>query len=211
MGGVGTVYAPVPTFTAIAVLFALGLWAFAGGRLLAPAGPAVSGGEDQAAQHPGHQAGVVVTSLLDRAYRPAPRFTPRGPSSIGVSQGSLSNQVLISTFGLVGALFLPAAIRRFDGAFQWLAALWVLYLGWAAASLIWSIYPPLTIRNVIAFVLVSVGCFGLGVGFYGGLPNGRDLFLRHVFWASVLSAMVILLPLAAFNSMISSIRRSAWI
>jgi O-antigen ligase len=33
------------------------------------------------------------------------------------------------------------------------------------------------------------------VGFYGGLPNGRDLFLRHVFWASVLSALVILLPL----------------
>ena len=42
---------------------------------------------------------------------------------------------------------------------------------------------------------MSVGCFGLGVGFYGSLPNGRDLFLRHVFWASVLSALVILLPL----------------
>jgi hypothetical protein len=28
VSGVGTVYAPVPTFTAIAVLFALGLWAF---------------------------------------------------------------------------------------------------------------------------------------------------------------------------------------
>ena len=61
--------------------------------------------------------------------------------------------------------------------------------------MIWSVDPPLTVRNVVAFVLVSVGCFGLGVGFYGGLPNGRDLFLRHVFWASVLSALVILLPL----------------
>jgi O-antigen ligase len=43
--------------------------------------------------------------------------------------------------------------------------------------------------------MVSVGCFGLGVGFYGSLPNGKDLFLRHVFWAGVLSALVILLPL----------------
>ena len=61
--------------------------------------------------------------------------------------------------------------------------------------MIWSVFPPLTVRNVVAFVLVSVGCFGLGAGFYGGLPNGRDLFLRHVFWASVLSALVILIPL----------------
>jgi O-antigen ligase len=197
VGGVGTVYAPVPTFTAVAVLFALGLWAFAGGRQLAPAGPKVS--EEEKIK----PRSTLVTRLVSgyllvfwiALIAPLLAYTPRGPSSLGVSQGSLSNQVLISTFGLVGVLFLPAAIRRFDGAFQWLAALWVLYLVWAAASLIWSIYPPLTIRNVIAFILVSVGCFGLGVGFYGGLPNGRDLFLRHVFWASVLSAMVILLPL----------------
>ncbi len=197
VGGVGTVYAPVPTFTAIAVLFALGLWAFAGGRQLVPAGPKVSGEEKIKPRS-------TLTTRLVSGYlllfwialiAPLLAYSPRGPSSLGVSQGSLSNQILISTFGLVGALFLPAAIRRFDGAFQWLAALWVLYLGWAAASLMWSIYPPLTIRNVIAFILVSVGCFGLGVGFYGGLPNGRDLFLRHVFWASILSAMVILLPL----------------
>ncbi len=163
----------------------------------APAGPKVSGGEKIKPRS------TLATRLVSgyllvfwiALIAPLLAYTPRGPSSIGVSQGSLSNQVLISTFGLVGALFLPAAIRRFDGAFQWLVALWVLYLGWAAASLIWSVYPPLTIRNVIAFILVSVGCFGLGVGFYGGLPNGRDLFLRHVFWASVLSAMVILLPL----------------
>jgi O-antigen ligase len=175
VGGVGTVYAPVPTFTAVAVLFALGLWAFAGGHQLAPAGPKVS--EEEKIK----PRSTLVTRLVSgyllvfwiALIAPLLAYTPRGPSSLGVSQGSLSNQVLISTFGLVGVLFLPAAIR----------------------SLIWSIYPPLTIRNVIAFILVSVGCFGLGVGFYGDLPNGRDLFLRHVFWASVLSAMVILLPL----------------
>jgi exopolysaccharide production protein ExoQ len=197
VGGVGTVYAPVPTFTAVAVLFALGLWAFAGGRQSSPAKPKISLEERIKPRS------TLVTRLVSgyllvfwiALIAPLLAYSPRGPSSLGVSQGSLSNQVLISTFGLVGTLFLPAAIRRFDGAFQWLAALWILYLGWAAASLIWSIYPPLTLRNVIAFILVSIGCFGLGGGFYGSLPNGRDLFLRHVFWASVLSALVILLPL----------------
>jgi exopolysaccharide production protein ExoQ len=197
VGGMGTVYAPVPTFTVVAVLFAVGLWAFVGSRQLSPAGPKISG-EVRIKPRP-----TLVTRLVSGyllvfwivLIAPLLAYSPRGPSSLGASQGSLSNQVLITTFGLVGALFLPAAIRRFDGAFQWLAALWILYLGWAAASLFWSIYPPLTLRNVVAFILVSIGCFGLGVGFYGGLPNGRDLFLRHVFWASVLSALVILLPL----------------
>jgi O-antigen ligase len=197
VGGVGTVYAPVPTFTVVAVLFALGLWAFAGSRQPSLAGPKIS---KETTIKP---RGTLITRLVSGyllvfwlgLIAPLLTYSPRGASSLGASEGSLSNQVLISTFGLVGALFLPAAIRRFDGAFQWLVALWILYLGWAAASLFWSIYPPLTLRNVIAFVLVSVGCFGLGVGFYGGLPNGRDLFLRHVFWASVLSALVILLPL----------------
>jgi exopolysaccharide production protein ExoQ len=197
VGGVGTVYAPVPTFSVVAVLFALGLWAFAGSRQPASVGPKVSGEETIKPRS-------TTTTRLVSGYllvfwialiAPLLTYSPRGPSSLGASQGSLSNQVLITTFGLVGVLFLPAAIRRFDRAFQWLVALWILYLGWAAASLIWSIYPPLTVRNVIAFILVSIGCFGLGVGFYGGLPNGRDLFLRHVFWASVLSALVILIPL----------------
>jgi exopolysaccharide production protein ExoQ len=196
LGGVGTVYAPVPTFTAVAVLFALGLWAFASSRQPTLAGPKISG--EARIKQPSTPVTRLVSGYLLVFWlgliAPLAAYSPR-ESTYGVSQGSLSNQVLISTFGLVGALFLPAAIRRFDKAFQWLVVLWILYLGWAAASFFWSIYPPLTIRNVIAFALVSVGCFGLGVGFYGGLPNGRDLFLRHVFWASILSALVILLPL----------------
>jgi exopolysaccharide production protein ExoQ len=197
LGGVGTVYAPVPTFTAVGVLFALGLWTFAdSSRQPSLAGPKISG---EARIKP---RGSLVTRLVSGYLLvfwlwlivPLAAYSPRD-STPGLSQGSLSNQVLISTFGLVGVLFLPAAIRRFDKAFQWLVALWILYLGWAVASLLWSVYPLLTVRSVAAFVLVSVGCFGLGVGFYGSHPNGRDLFLRHIFWASVLSALVILLPL----------------
>jgi exopolysaccharide production protein ExoQ len=197
LGGVGTVYAPVPTFTVVALLFALGLWAFVGGRHPSAARAEIS--EETTIKPRATMVTRLVSGYLLLFWigliAPLITYSPRGPSSLGVSQGSLSNQLLISTFGLVGLLFLPAAMRRFDGAFQWLLALWIVYLTWAAASFFWSIYPPLTVRNVIAFVMVSVGCFGLGVGFYGSLPNGRDLFLRHIFWASVLSALVILLPL----------------
>src|SRR5215210_435476 len=197
VGGVGTVYAPVPTFTAVAVLFALGLWAFAGSRQPSPVGPKISEGvriKPRSTQVTRLVSGYLLLFWIG-LIAPLAAYSPRESTSIGGSEGSPTNQVLISTFGLVGVLFLPAAIRRFNGAFQWLLALWILYLGWAGASLIWSISPTLTLRNFIAFVMVSVGCFGLGVGFYGSLPNGRDLFLRHVFWAGVLSALVILLPL----------------
>ncbi len=197
VGGVGTVYAPVPTFTAVAVLFALGLWAFAGSRQPSPVGPKISEGvriKPRSTQVTRLVSGYLLLFWIG-LIAPLAAYSPRESTSIGGSEGSLTNQVLISTFGLVGVLFLPAAIRRFNVAFQWLVALWILYLGWAGASLIWSISPTLTARNFVAFVMVSVGCFGLGVGFYGSLPNGKDLFLRHVFWAGVLSALVILLPL----------------
>jgi O-antigen ligase len=194
--GVGAVYAPVPTFTAVAVIFALGLWAFAGGRQPSLARPMISGAariKPRDTQLTRLVSGYLLVFWLG-LVAPLAAYSPREGGST-LTEGSLRIQVLVCTFGLVGALFLPAAIRHFDRAFRWLVALWTLYLGWAAASLIWSVYPPLTLRNVVAFVLVSVGCFGLGAGFYGRLPNGRDLFLRHVFWAGVLSALVVLLPL----------------
>ena len=197
LGGVGTVYAPVPAFTAVAVIFALGLWAFAGSRRPSLARPKVL--REARAEPRGTQVTRLVSGYLLVFWigliAPLLTYSPRGPSSPGMSEGSLSNQVLITTFGLVGALFLPTAIRHYNRAFRWLLILWILYLGWAATSLFWSAYPPLTIRNVVAFVLVSIGCFGLGAGFYGRLPNGKDLFLRHIFWAGVLAALVVLLHL----------------
>lgn len=200
LGGVGTVYAPVPTFSAVAVILGLGLWTFAGGRRPSMLRPRKLGKRIE----PG---GALVTRMVSvyllvfwlGLVAPLAVYSPREVSDVAMSQaastGSLRNQVLILTFGCVGALFVPAAVKRFDRALQWLVVLWVLYLGWAAVSLVWSVDPLITARNVLAFVLVSVGCFGLGTGFYGRLSNGRDLFLRHVFWAGVLSALVILLPL----------------
>jgi O-antigen ligase len=200
--GLGTVYAPAPTFTAVAATFALGLWWFI--RDQYRFGPAVPSGAKQQQSKPRSTwvtrlvSGYLLVwwlALIAPLATYAPRGTTSAESAAAVAQGTLRNQVLIISFGLVGSIFLPAAIKRFDPTFRWVAALWMLYLCWAFASLSWSIYPALTIRNVGAFTLVTVGTFGLGAGFYGSLPNGRDLLLRHIFVAGVLSAMVILIPL----------------
>lgn len=200
-GGLGIVYAPVPTFTAVAATFALALWWFMRSerRLI----PKVA--EDEREKN---NVRSTPTTRLVSGYlllwwmaliAPLATYSPRGATSatvaIAAASGSLRNQVLVFSFGLVGALFLPTALKRFNPAFRWVAVLWGTYLLWAFVSLSWSVYPLLTLRSVGAFVLVSVGSFGLGAGFYGNHPNGRDLFLRHIFWAGVLSALVVVLPL----------------
>ena len=193
-------YAPMPTFAIVAAVFGVALWAFARGGRPFREEPEWSGSTTKPRSTPiTRLVSVYLLVFWLGLIAPLAFYSPRVVASAVTTQATSTvavlNPVLIFSFGLVGALFLPAAIRRFDRAFQWLAALWILYLGWGTASLIWSVNPSLTARNLVAFVMVSIGCFGLGTGFYGRLPNGRDLFLRHVFWAGVLSALVILLPL----------------
>lgn len=200
LGGVGTVYAPVPTFTAVATAFMLGLWLFTRDGRKSLVGHKVS--ED--ARGKSETRSTLTTKLVSgyllvwwlALVAPITAYSPReGEAAQSAIQGSLRDQVLIISLGLVGSLFLPAAIKRFDPAFRGVVALWTLYLCWAFVSLLWSDYQPLTLRNVVALGLVSIGSFGLGAGFYGSLPNGRDLFMRHVLVASVISALAVLGPL----------------
>jgi len=201
LGGFGTVYTPVPTFTAVATIFALGLWLIVRDRTRSSADYEGS----DSAEVKSKPRSTLTTRLVSvfllgwwlALVAPIAAYSPRGAGDAGQGavQGSLRNQILIISFGLVGSLFLPAALKRFDPAFRWVAALWTLYLSWGFASLLWSVYPLLTVRNTVALLLVSVGCFGLGAGFYGSLPNGRDLFVQHVLVAGVLSALVVLGPL----------------
>jgi exopolysaccharide production protein ExoQ len=203
LGGVGTVYAPALTFTAVAAIFALGLWSFTGARLPSFTRPKIRGSAGKTSAPRSTLTTKLVSgfllvwwlALLAEIAASSPRISTSSDVAQAAAQGSLRNQVLIVSFGLVGSLFLPAAVKRFDPAFRWVAALWALYLCWAFLSLVWSVYPLLTLRNVVAFVLVTVGSFGLGAGFYGSRPNGRDLFLRHILIAGVLSALTILVPL----------------
>ncbi len=203
LGGAATAYAPAPTFAAVAAIFMLGLWSFTKGGLPYSAKPEVSRNVEEV----GKPRSTLTTKLVSgyllvwwlALIVPLLAHSPRDVSSTdaaqGAVQGSLRNQVLIVSFALVGSLFLPAAMKRLNPAFRWVAALWALYLCWGFASLLWSAYPLLTFRNLVAFALVSVGSFGLGAGFYGRHPNGRDLFLRHVFAAGALSALAVLAPL----------------
>jgi exopolysaccharide production protein ExoQ len=204
LGGVGTVYAPAPTLAAVAATFALGLWLlFSQGRL-----PFFTRLRVWERARKRNKPGSTLTTklvlgfllfwwlaLIAEVARSLPAVDTSDQVAQAIAQGSLSKQVLIASFGLVGALFLPAAVRRFDPAFRWVASLWALYLCWAFVSLSWSVYPLSTLRNVVAFALVSVGCFGLGAGFYGSRPDGRDLLLRHILAAGVLSALALLVPL----------------
>ncbi len=201
LGGVGIVYAPVPTFTAVAITFALALrWYI---RDQGWFKPKVSRGAEQMDKPRSTSATKLVSwyllvwwlALIAPLATYAPRVTTTVDVAMASAQGSLRRQLLVATFALVGSLFLPAAIKRFDPTFRWVVTLWALYVCWAFVSLSWSVFPPLTIRNAGAFALVSVGCFGFGGGFYGSRPNGRDLFLRHIFIAGVLSALVVLIPL----------------
>lgn len=202
LGGAGLAFAPVPTFFTVAVTFTLGLWLYIRDRhpyFSWPEGLVEKVGVGPRDALVARLVSVYLLLWWLALIAPILAYAPREGSSGSVAeaaaQGSPRRQILIISFGLVGFLFLPAALRRFNPAFRWVAALWALYLGWGFISLLWSVYPPLTVRSVVAFVLVSAGTFGLSAGFYGGHPNGRDLFLRHVFVAGALSALVVLLPL----------------
>jgi O-antigen ligase len=199
--GLGAAYAPVMTFIVVAAAASLALWRFSSEQGWSKT--RASRGLQQRSRPSGTLATKLVSGYLLVWWllltAPLATYAPRSVTGAEVSAaaatGSLRNQLLVVSFGLVGSLFLPAAIRRFDPRFRWVVLLWVLYLCWAFASLLWSVFPPLTFRNACAMVLVSVGSFGLGAGFYGGLANGRDLLLRHIFFAGVVSALVILIPL----------------
>ena len=202
LSGACVAYAPVPTFAAVVLVSAAVLWSLTRDGRPYRAEPSAT----RAAGKKGEANGFLKTRRLVPGFlllwwvasiSPIVAYSPRdvtGAAQASVG-GSLQYQVLLVAFGCVGALFLPRAVQRLDPAFRWVAALWALHLCWMFTSLLWSIYPPLTFRNAVAFVLVSVGSFGLGAGFYGNLPKGRDLFLRHVFVAGVLSALALLLPL----------------
>jgi O-antigen ligase len=202
LGGAGVAYAPVHTCIVAGIAFVFVLWRSLRRDVRTyrvgpePTGDAQKGSKPRSDLTTKLVSGFLLLWWL-ASISPIVGYSPRDNTGAaeGAVSGSLQYQVLLVAFGCVGAIFLPRAVKGLDPVFRWIAVLWGLHVSWMFLSLLWSIYPPLTFRNAVAFVLVSVGSFGLGAGFYGKLPNGRDLFLRHVFTAGVLSALVLLLPL----------------
>lgn len=203
-GGLGMAYASVLTFFVVAVVFLVGLRLVLGG-VPSSANPDTSGAVAEREGDGGTRVRKLVSVYLLCWWvvmvAPLAAYAPREVGARAVEatvSGSLQNQVLVASFGLVGMAFLPAAIRRVGGAFWWVMALWGIYLLWAYTSLFWSEYPEITLRNLAAYVLVSLGCFGLGAGFYGGREDGARLFLRHLAVAGLISALVVLIPLPRY-------------
>lgn len=209
-GGAGTAYAPTATFAVVGAVFAAGLWLIMReGRPARPKpGPALA--FDSYVQEEGEATdppGVWITRAVS-AYllifwvvlvMPMTEVVPAREvglqAAAAAADGSSKTQILILLYGLIGMLFLPAALRKFSESFRWVLALWLLYLCWGYASLYWTSYAPLTLRGVVAFALVSLGSLGLGAGFYGARRDGVRLLLRHIFVAGVISALAIIAPM----------------
>lgn len=203
-GGAGFVYAPLPVVLVAGAVFALGAWLMVRGRrerVRTEWRYGLTGGALKGfASLPwvGRLVGiyllffwaVMVMPMLEVAEREVGDQAAQSAAS-----GSLQNQLMIASFGILGMLFLPGAMMRFERAFRWALGLWVLYLGWAYATLFWTAYEPLTTRGLVAFALVSLGSLGFGAGFYGAREDGAGLLLKHIFVAGMISALVIVLPL----------------
>jgi O-antigen ligase len=214
-GGAGTAYAPTATFAVVGVVFAAGLWLImGGGRAVAPkSAPAPTFDlyvreENRAVHSPGVWITRAVSAYLLAFWvvlvMPMTEVVPAREVGLQAAQaaadGSSKTQILILLYGLIGLLFLPAALKRFSESFRLVLALWLLYLCWGYASLYWTSYAPLTLRGLVAFALVSLGSLGLGAGFYGARPDGARLLLRHLFVAGVISALAIIAPMVIHPS-----------
>lgn len=207
VGGAVLAYSPMLAFFGAAAVFMLGLWMITADNrpLVIKTSGQEESPEESARDTPRRTLAdrlIPVYLLLVWIYMIAP-IAVLGEREVGgtaaaqavTSGGSFDKQILVLSYGLVGLLFIPSAIKRLDTTFRWLLVLWILYLGWAYTSLFWSVAPDMTIRRLVAFTLVSVGSIGLGAGFYGNRPDGRERFLRHIIVASVLSALFLLVPL----------------
>lgn len=125
-----------------------------------------------------------------------------GASAAGsaVEEGSLTRTILVLTFGAAGTLRLPDAVKKLDQAGWRFLTLLAAYLGWASLSLVWSESPQLTIRRLILAILLVVGAFGLGAGYYGVPELGRGLFARDAIVAGVVAGASVWLAALASGS-----------
>ena len=106
-------------------------------------------------------------------------------ASASTEQGSLYNQLLISTFAVIGLLYWPHTgrlLRSRQGVT--LMVFLLAYCAWSVSTLLWSDDRSLSLRRLASFLLILTGCWGLGAGFYARTQLGVLTFARHVIWGS---------------------------
>ncbi len=129
------------------------------------------------------------------------------------TNGSLRTQAQVLAFALIGALKFRAAIRnlRLTGG-RWVSIPLGMYLAWAIASVLWSIDRGLTIRRDSELVLVLLGCFGLGAGYYAAPGRGPKALARHLLYGGITASLAVV-SYALVNGIIAlmpNLRGSSW-
>lgn len=113
-----------------------------------------------------------------------------------IDQGYWLNVVLVVALAVVGSWYLLRGLNTAVLNSSWpLLVLFGSYLAWSVASLLWSADVTLTIRRSGQLVLLVVGSFGIGVGFYARQPRGLQLLITHVVIAGACSQALLWLPL----------------
>src|SRR6476659_5736676 len=115
-------------------------------------------------------------------------------SADATAQGSRLNQVIVISFAVLGAIYLPAALRVLRNRKDARLLLYLLgaYLLWGSLTIFWSDDPNLSIRRVAQFAFLIVGVIGLGAGFYSRKREGVLTLARHVLYASCLAIGVLI-------------------
>lgn len=114
-------------------------------------------------------------------------------SAQATSEGSLTNQIIVVSFAVLGIVHLPHALRvlRKRREMIWPVCALAVYVLWATASLFWSDDIALTIRRLGIMILSFVGVIGLGAGFYSRTSEPALRVARHVMYASWVALIVL--------------------
>jgi len=126
-------------------------------------------------------------------------------------KGSLPGQLLVISFAILGGFYLPRAMRALRGRQEVRSLLYLLgaYLLWSAATIFWSDDVALSIRRLGQLILLLIGVFGLGAGFYSQTRERTLTLARHVLYASWI-AVAVLITSRLWNQSFSELLNPEW-
>ena len=114
-------------------------------------------------------------------------------ATASTEQGSAANQMLVFVLFALGLYHLPRAWRVLQSPeARNLILILLAYVTWSGSSVLWSEDPSLTIRRYSAFLLMLVGCVGVGAGFYSRTSGGVETIAKHVFFAAAVTVSILL-------------------
>lgn len=126
-----------------------------------------------------------------------------------IETGSVLNQIDVVFFGLIGIAALVPAVRLLSRVrCSW--PYWLLaYLLWSTVSLMWSQDVLMGSKRLVTLYSACIGAIGIGAGFYGRLPNGPSLLLRHVRIAGLIT-IPLCIPRLLTDLTIANLTAASW-